>query len=102
MAGLLFGIDKPDSGTLTVDGRVVERHSPLASIARGVALSPEDRKAEGIVDDLTVRENIVLALQAGRGWFRSPGPAPSSTASPTSTSACSGSPRRRPTSRSGP
>jgi simple sugar transport system ATP-binding protein len=71
MAGLLFGIDKPDSGTLTVDGRTVERHSPIASIARGVALSPEDRKAEGIVDDLTVRENIVLALQAGRGWFRS-------------------------------
>jgi len=73
MAGLLFGADKPDTGTLTVDGRVVERHSPLASIARGVALSPEDRKAEGIVDDLTVRENIVLALQAGRGWFRSLG-----------------------------
>jgi simple sugar transport system ATP-binding protein len=71
MAGLLFGVDKPDAGTLTVDGRVVEHHSPLASIARGVALSPEDRKAEGIVDDLTVRENIVLALQAGRGWFRS-------------------------------
>jgi simple sugar transport system ATP-binding protein len=42
----------------------------LASIARGIALCPEDRKAEGIVDDLTVRENIVLALQAGRGWFR--------------------------------
>jgi monosaccharide-transporting ATPase len=33
-----------------------------------VALCPEDRKAEGIVDDLTVRENIILAVQAGRGW----------------------------------
>src|SRR6185436_570015 len=35
---------------------------------RGVALCPEDRKAEGIVGELTVRENIVLALQASQGW----------------------------------
>ena len=33
-------------------------------------LCPEDRKGEGIVDELTVRENIILALQASRGWFR--------------------------------
>ena len=71
MAGLLFGIDQPDSGSITVDGKIVDHHSPLGSIARGVALCPEDRKAEGIVDDLTVRENIVLAVQAGRGWLRS-------------------------------
>ena len=36
----------------------------------GVALCPEDRKAAGIVDDLTVRENIILAMQANKGWFR--------------------------------
>jgi simple sugar transport system ATP-binding protein len=71
IAGLLFGIEKPDSGSITVNGRSVRHHSPLGSIERGVALCPEDRKAEGIVDDLTVRENIVLALQAGRGWLRS-------------------------------
>ena len=35
-----------------------------------MALCPEDRKADGIVDDLTVRENIILAMQASRGWFR--------------------------------
>ena len=69
MAGLLFGVDKPDSGTLTFAGKVVKEFSPLASIIRGVGLCPEDRKAEGIVDDLTVRENIILALQASRGWF---------------------------------
>ena len=69
MAGLLFGVDKPDSGTLTFAGKVVKEFSPLASIMRGVGLCPEDRKAEGIVDDLTVRENIILALQASRGWF---------------------------------
>ena len=71
IAGLLFGIEKPDSGSVTVNGRSVRQHSPLGSIERGVALCPEDRKVEGIVDDLTVRENIVLALQAGRGWLRS-------------------------------
>ena len=69
-AYLLFGVDKPDSGTLTVAGHVVKGGSPNASIKRGVALCPEDRKADGIVDQLTVRENIILALQANRGWFR--------------------------------
>jgi len=70
MASLLFGVDKPDSGALTFAGNVVKNFSPLASIARGVALCPEDRKADGIVDDLSVRENIILAIQASRGWFK--------------------------------
>jgi simple sugar transport system ATP-binding protein len=69
-ARLLFGIDKPDSGTLTFAGKVIKAFSPLASIIRGISLSPEDRKADGIVDDLTVRENIILAMQASRGWFK--------------------------------
>ncbi|MBN2146172.1 MAG: sugar ABC transporter ATP-binding protein [Anaerolineales bacterium] len=69
-AGLLFGIEKPDSGILKVGGKTVEKHSPHASITRGLVLSPEDRKGTGIVDDLTVRENIILALQAGQGWFK--------------------------------
>jgi monosaccharide-transporting ATPase len=69
-AKLLFGVDKPDSGTLTFAGKVIRKFSPLASIVRGISLSPEDRKADGIVDDLTVRENIILALQASRGWFK--------------------------------
>jgi galactofuranose transport system ATP-binding protein len=75
VAALLFGIDRPDSGSLTVSGTPVREHSPLGSIGRGVALCPEDRKAEGIVDDLTVRENIILAVQAGRGWLRYLSPA---------------------------
>jgi len=70
VAHLLFGIEKPDSGMVTMDDRPVKRFSPLASICRGVALCPEDRKEAGVVDDLTVRENIILALQARRGWFR--------------------------------
>ena len=70
MAQLLFGIDKPTSGTMTMDGAPVEKFSPIGSIERGVALCPEDRKAEGIVAELTVRENIIMAMQASRGWFR--------------------------------
>jgi monosaccharide-transporting ATPase len=74
-ANLLFGIDKPDSGTLTVAGAQVQQHSPLRSIHLGMAYCPEDRKADGIVGELTVRENIVLALQASRGWFKYLNPA---------------------------
>jgi simple sugar transport system ATP-binding protein len=70
VANLLFGIDKPDQGEMVMNGRRVNDFSPGASIDRGVALCPEDRKAEGVVGDLTVRENIILALQAGQGWFR--------------------------------
>jgi galactofuranose transport system ATP-binding protein len=70
VANLLFGIDKPDQGEMVMNGRRVNNFSPGASIDRGVALCPEDRKAEGVVGDLTVRENIILALQAGQGWFR--------------------------------
>jgi len=70
MAGLIFGIDAPDSGSLVVDGEEVTKFSPLESLKRGIALCPEDRKAEGIVGDLTVRENIILALQARYGWLK--------------------------------
>jgi galactofuranose transport system ATP-binding protein len=70
MAQLLFGIDQPTEGSLTMDGKRVRNFSPIGSIERGVALCPEDRKAEGIVADLTVRENIIMAMQASRGWFR--------------------------------
>ncbi len=70
MANLLFGIDKPDAGTLSVAGVPMSHHSPLRSINAGMAYCPEDRKADGIVGDLTVRENIILALQANRGWFK--------------------------------
>ena len=68
-ASVLFGIDKPDTGYIEYNGKTVTDHTPLGAIKRGIALCPEDRKAEGIVDDLTVRENIVLAIQANRGWF---------------------------------
>jgi galactofuranose transport system ATP-binding protein len=70
LADLIFGIDTPDTGSLVINGQKVDRFSPMESLKRGVALCPEDRKAEGIVGDLTIRENIILALQARYGWFK--------------------------------
>ena len=71
LANVLFGVDKADSGTLSsVTGEVVKKPSPIHSIRRAMAYCPEDRKADGVVGDLTVRENIILALQSSRGWFK--------------------------------
>jgi galactofuranose transport system ATP-binding protein len=70
MANLTFGIDTPDTGSLTIDGRKINHFSPLESLKNGIALCPEDRKAEGVVGELTIRENIILALQARYGWFK--------------------------------
>jgi simple sugar transport system ATP-binding protein len=69
-ARLLFGADRRDSGRVLVDGRARRLSSPRDAIALGFAFCPEDRKAAGILPDLSVRENIVLALQARRGWWR--------------------------------
>ena len=70
LADLIFGIDTPDTGSLLIKGQKVDHFSPIESLKRGIALCPEDRKAEGIVGDLTIRENIILALQARYGWFK--------------------------------
>ena len=70
LASLLFGAEKPDMGELTVGQKPVTHHSPLNSIRLAMAFCPEDRKADGIVGDLTVRENIILAMQSNRGWFK--------------------------------
>ena len=70
LANLLFGVDTPDTGSLKMKGKKLERFSPLESLRNGIALCPEDRKAEGVVGDLTIRENIILALQARYGWFK--------------------------------
>jgi len=68
-ARLLFGADRADSGALTLDGAPLRLHSPRDALRAGLAFCPEERKTEGIVAELSVRENIVLALQARRGVF---------------------------------
>ncbi|WP_322044612.1 sugar ABC transporter ATP-binding protein [Paraburkholderia sp. J67] len=69
-ARLLFGADKADAGAVRIDGKTVKLSSPRDAVRHGMAYCPEDRKKEGIVADLSIRENIVLALQAQRGWWR--------------------------------
>ncbi|TYT25233.1 sugar ABC transporter ATP-binding protein [Luteimonas viscosa] len=71
LARLLFGLDRADRGELHIKGGKADLHHPADAVARGLALCPEERKTEGIVAGLSVRENIVLALQARRGWRRS-------------------------------
>jgi simple sugar transport system ATP-binding protein len=70
LARLLFGADTADSGTIDIGGKNAALSGPHAAIAHGIAFCPENRKTEGLVPELTVRENIVLALQAARGWAR--------------------------------
>jgi len=70
VANLLFGVEHADQGQLLVDGDLITKHSPHVSLLNGIALCPEDRKETGIVGDLTVRENIILAMQARLGWFK--------------------------------
>jgi simple sugar transport system ATP-binding protein len=69
-ARLLFGLDRADSGNVEIGGSPVTLTSPRAAIRCGLGYCPEDRQTAGIVPDLSVRENIVLAIQARRGWWR--------------------------------
>ncbi|HEX8867885.1 MAG TPA: sugar ABC transporter ATP-binding protein [Lentzea sp.] len=70
LARLLFGADRADSGRLLVDGEPLRLRGPRSAIAAGIAFSSEDRKGEGLVADLSIRDNLVLAMQAARGWSR--------------------------------
>jgi monosaccharide-transporting ATPase len=69
-AEILFGAERADSGTGEADGRALDLSSPRAAIREKFGFCPEDRKIDGIIGDLSVRENIALALQARRGWAR--------------------------------
>ena len=67
-ARLLYGADKADQGTIAIDGSTVTLRSPVDGLAHRIAYSTENRRDEGILGDLTVRDNMILALQAQRGW----------------------------------
>ncbi len=69
-AEMIFGLRPAQSGTAVDEKGPLGLTSPRAAIAQGFGFAPEDRKTDGIVADLTIRENIVLGLQARRGWMR--------------------------------
>ena len=67
LARLLFALDARDSGEISIDGQVAELERPSDALALGIGFCPEDRKHSGIIAELSVRENIALALQARMG-----------------------------------
>ena len=71
VAHLIFGIKHNNTGEAYVKGVKVDLSSPRDAIRHGFGLCPEDRKVEGIIGDLSVRENIILALLARMGWLNS-------------------------------
>ncbi|MFC1460297.1 galactofuranose ABC transporter, ATP-binding protein YtfR [Microvirga arabica] len=68
-AKLVFGVERADSGQAFVDGQPVRLATPRDAARLRFGFTPEDRKTEGIVAELSIRENIILALQAQRGWL---------------------------------
>jgi galactofuranose transport system ATP-binding protein len=69
-ARLLFGADKLDAGSVDIDGKAVSLSNPRDAIREGIGFCSEDRKHEGAILALSVRENLILALQARQGIFR--------------------------------
>jgi galactofuranose transport system ATP-binding protein len=69
-ARLIFGVDEARNGEMLLAGQRVHFKSPSEAIRNGLAFTPENRKVEGIIPHLSVRENIILALQARQGAGR--------------------------------
>ena len=66
----IFGADRVLGGNVQKDGKAVKITKPIDAMRNGIGYLPEDRKVDGIVGDLSVRENIILALQVLKGFFR--------------------------------
>ncbi len=69
-AEVLFGIRRADQGTALIRGKSQNIRTPARASRAGIGFCPEDRKTDGIIGAASVRENIILALQAQRGWLR--------------------------------
>lgn len=66
----IFGADKITGGKMKIDGKSVNISKPKDAMKHGIGYLPEDRKQDGIVEDLSVRDNIILALQVMKGFLR--------------------------------
>nr|WP_026510705.1 ATP-binding cassette domain-containing protein [Butyrivibrio sp. LC3010] len=69
-ARVLFGIDQVNEGEIYINGESVNLKHPIDAIRKDLAFCPENRKTEGIIGDLSIRDNMVLALQAKKGLFK--------------------------------
>jgi monosaccharide-transporting ATPase len=66
----LFGLARSTGGSIKLNGNCISIGSPRQAVRYALALCPEDRKTAGIISELSIRENIILALQARRGWLQ--------------------------------
>jgi monosaccharide-transporting ATPase len=69
-ARAIFAADKVTGGEIKMKGKRVKIKAPIHALKQGIGYLPEDRKGDGIIDDLSVRDNIILALQVMKGFFR--------------------------------
>jgi simple sugar transport system ATP-binding protein len=69
-ARVIFGADKLSTGEIHINGGKTALRSPLDAIKKGIAYCPEDRKTDAILGNLSIRENIIVALQAKKGLFQ--------------------------------
>jgi monosaccharide-transporting ATPase len=70
IARLIFGIEPADAGEQRLNGKPTQLKNPRVALRSKIGLIPEDRKTQGILPDLSIRENLILALQVRRGWLR--------------------------------
>jgi monosaccharide-transporting ATPase len=70
MVRCIYGADRSQTGKLTFKGKRLKVRAPIDAIKAGMGYLPDDRKADGLISELTVRENIILALQARNGFFK--------------------------------
>lgn len=70
LVNLLFGIEKADTGNIVINNKKSKIENPIQAMKNEIAYCPEDRKKAGIIPNLSIRENIILALQVKRGWFK--------------------------------
>jgi len=66
----IFGADRITGGTVKVNGKNVRISKPIDAMKNKIGYLPEDRKNDGIIADLSVRDNIILALQVMKGFFK--------------------------------
>ena len=66
----IFGADRVTGGEVKVKGKAVRISNPKQAMKNGIGYLPEDRKRDGIIADLSVRDNIILALQVMKGFFK--------------------------------
>jgi len=66
----IFGADRVIGGIVKVNGKKVRISKPIDAMKNKIGYLPEDRKNDGIIADLSVRDNIILALQVMKGFFK--------------------------------